>query len=57
MSVTLILGAVVALLVVIGQVRLLAVIALVVAIGYFAQSRTDYWPHRPLRDHMRILRP
>jgi hypothetical protein len=57
MSLTVILGALVALLVLFRQVRWLAVIALVIAIGYFAHNRMDYWPHEEQRDHMKILRP
>ncbi len=57
MTVTFLLGGLLALVILIRQVRWLAVIALVVAIGYFAHNRLDYWPHEERRDHMKILRP
>lgn len=55
-SATFILGLFIALLVLVRQTRWLALIALAVAIGYFAHNRMDYWPHEE-RDHMKILRP
>ncbi|MGA3002802.1 MAG: hypothetical protein ABSE20_13800 [Acetobacteraceae bacterium] len=57
MSVTFILGALFALMIVIRQMRWVAVIVLLVAIGYFAHSRMDYWPHVERQDRTIILRP
>jgi hypothetical protein len=57
MSATFMLGGLLSIVILIRQVRWLAVIALVVGIGYFAHSRMDYWPHEQRRDHMKIVRP
>jgi hypothetical protein len=57
MSATIILGVLVGLLVLVRSIRWLAVIALLVAIGYFAHTRMDYWPHEDRRDHLKTLRP
>jgi hypothetical protein len=57
MSATFILGMLLALVILIRQVRWIAVIALLVAIAHFAHSHMDYWPHEERRDHMKILRP
>jgi hypothetical protein len=57
MSPNLMLGMLLSLLILVRQVRVLAVIALVIAIGYFVQNRMDYWPHSERRDHLKIVRP
>ena len=57
MSATILFGMLIALVILIRQVRWLAVIGLVVAIGYVAHNRLDYRPHEERRDHMKIPRP
>jgi membrane-bound metal-dependent hydrolase YbcI (DUF457 family) len=57
MTPTFILGVLLAALILIRQVRWLAMIALLVAIGYFAHGYLDYWPHDERRDRTVILRP
>jgi hypothetical protein len=57
MTATFILGALLVMVIVIRQVRWIAVIVLLVAIGYFAHTRMDYWPHEGHWDRTVILRP
>jgi len=57
MSATFMLGVLLSIVILIRQVRWLVVIALVVAMGYFAHNRMDYWPHEERRDRMKIVRP
>lgn len=57
MSAIFILAILLGVVILIRQVRWLAVIALLVAIGYFAHSRMDYWPHEIRQDRTLIMRP
>jgi hypothetical protein len=62
MTATFILGVLIATIVLIRQVRWLAVIVLLVAIGYIAHNRMDTWPinyqpHDERQDRTIILRP
>ena len=57
MTSTFVLGVLVTVLILVRQIRWLAMIALVVAVGYFARGYLDYWPHDERRDRTVILRP
>ena len=57
MSATLMLGVLLSVVILIRQIRWLALIAVVVAIGYFAQIGTDYWPRAERGHHMKFVRP
>jgi hypothetical protein len=62
MTATFVLAVLIAMMILIRQVRWVAVVVLLVAIGYFAHNRMDYWPmdhwaHQERQDHTIILRP
>jgi uncharacterized membrane protein YfcA len=57
MSATFILGALLAIVIMVRQMRWVVVIVFLLAVGYFAHNHMDYWPHEERRDRTIILRP
>jgi hypothetical protein len=57
MSATFLLGALLAVMILVRQMRWLVVIALLVVVGYFAHGRIDFWSLEGRQDHTIILRP
>jgi hypothetical protein len=56
MTTIFILGVLVTALILVRRIRWLAMIALLVAVGYFARGYLDYWPHDERQDRTVILR-
>jgi hypothetical protein len=57
MSATFILSVLLAVVILVRQMRWVVMIGLLITIGYFAHNRMDYWPHEERRDRTITLRP
>jgi hypothetical protein len=57
MTATFLLGALLGVVILMRHMRWIAVIVVLIAAGYFAYGRIDFWPHEDRPDHTIILRP